>query len=440
MDAPSPDRPAHRVVDLTAADAERIKTLEELVWFETQPGITAEQVVQNLNFDCSGATESDAPPPLGTSAGAPRRLTGIYTAFDMHVTVPGALGEHNRVPMSGLSWVGVHPDHRRQGVLRTLMRHHLNGLHDRGDAAVAGLWAAEVGIYGRFGYGTATYNTQLTLGRGTELTAPAHLTRAAEGVRTHMVPVATPEAADVLHEVALTVAPGQLGAVTRGEALRRTWYVDRPKVRGTKEPLQLLLATRDGEPTAYAVFRREPKWSDHEVPAGTLRVYEMGAVEAASLLALSRRLVDFDLISTVKLDNRGLDDPLLWWAGGPRSTTTLLTDALWLRLVDLPRAVELRGYAAPLDVVLDVTDDFCPWNTGRWRLSVGADGAGRCAATDDDADVVLPVQALGAAYAGGRSIAAQAAAGEVREVAPGAVRALSMAMRGDTDPLGTIGF
>lgn len=440
MDAPTDARPAPRLITLTPADATRIKTLEDAVWFSVTPGVDAEQLVEGFNYDCSGAAESDERATLGTPAGAATALTGIYTAYDMQLTVPGALGAHARVPMSGLSWVGVHPDHRRRGILRALMRHHLGGLHERGAEAVAGLWAAEVGIYGRFGYGPATLNTRVSLGRSAELSAPEPLVRAADQLRTHMVAVDSDEATAALQQVALAAAPHQLGTVTRGERIHRSWFRDVPKARGSKEALQLLLATRAGEPTAYAVFRREDKWSDHEIPEGTLQVREMAAVDPAGLLALARRLVDFDLIGTVKMDNRGLDDPLLWWAGGPRSTTVTVTDALWLRLVDLPRALGQRGYAAPADVVLEVTDDVCPWNAGRWRFTVDADGTGRCARSDAGADVHLPVRALGSAYAGGRSIAAQTLTGLVSEVTPGAVRALSLAMRADTDPLGTIGF
>ncbi|HXR68736.1 MAG TPA: hypothetical protein VN712_08885, partial [Dermatophilaceae bacterium] len=37
-------------------------------------------------------------------------LAGIYTSYDMAVTAPGPLDALTRVPMSGLSWVSVHPD------------------------------------------------------------------------------------------------------------------------------------------------------------------------------------------------------------------------------------------------------------------------------------------------------------------------------------------
>jgi len=35
-----------------------------------------------------------------------------------------------------------------------------------------------------------------------------------------------------------------------------------------------------------------------------------------------------------------------------------------------------RRYATALDLVIDVEDAFCPWNTGRYRLRADHDTAG----------------------------------------------------------------
>ncbi|MDT7572809.1 MAG: hypothetical protein QOE05_2983, partial [Actinomycetota bacterium] len=65
-------------------------------------------------------------------------------------------------------------------------------------------------------------------------------------------------------------------------------------------------------------------------------------------------------------------------------------------LVDVPTALAGRSYAADVDVVLDVVDDYCPWNAGRWRLTGGTAGA-TCTATSDDADHTVNAGDLGAA-------------------------------------------
>ena len=130
----------------------------------------------------------------------------------------------------------------------------------------------------------------------------------------------------------------------------------------------------------------------------------------------------------------------MWWAGGPRALGITPVDWLWLRLIDVGAALTARGYSGGCDVVLDVVDPVCSWNQGSWRLTVGADGVATCLPTSDDADVRVPVQSLGAAYLGSRSLATQTHQGLVTELTPGSVRILSLAMSCDREPVGAIEF
>jgi predicted acetyltransferase len=116
------------------------------------------------------------------------------------------------------------------------------------------------------------------------------------------------------------------------------------------------------------------------------------------------------------------------------------SDSLWLRLVDVGAALTARGYSSACDVVLDVVDPTCPWNQRAWRLTVDRDGTATCLPTTDEADVRLPVQALGAAYLGSRNLAAQAHQGLVTELTAGSVRMLSRAMSCEREPVGAIDF
>lgn len=432
-----------RLIDLTPEDFTRVQELDTTVWFEVVPGTRPEELVNHLDLRHARALERTGPPLPGEPARDRAPLVGIYSAYDMHLTVPAPDDGLRTVPMDGLTWVGVHPDARRQGMLTRMMRDHLHRVHDRGEAAVAGLHASEPAIYGRYGYGAASLDVKLVLSRGQELRVPDELAAAAETVDTHLVTLPTPEGAAALHEAHRACAAASVGAVTRPDAFAGSWFRDVPKARGSKEPRRLLLARRDGVPTGYAVLRRESRWED-ETPRSTVDVAELGATDHASLLALVRRLVDLDLTTKVALWGRSVDDPVLWWSGGPRSVGVRAIDSLWLRLVDVPRALTGRGYAvsSPLDLVLEVVDDLCPWNAGRWRFTVDASGSATCerAADGAEADVILPVAALGAAYAGGRTVAAQVPTLGVRELRAGAVGRLSRAMRADTEPVGAIGF
>jgi predicted acetyltransferase len=115
-------------------------------------------------------------------------------------------------------------------------------------------------------------------------------------------------------------------------------------------------------------------------------------------------------------------------------------DSLWVRLVDLPGALQDRAWSAPCDVVVEVADAAAPWNAGTWRIR--ADGAGQATVerTTEQADVRLDVAALGAAYLGGGNLVARHRAGLVAERRRGAVAELAHAMRTDVAPTAAVNF
>ena len=110
-----------------------------------------------------------------------------------------------------------------------------------------------------------------------------------------------------------------------------------------------------------------------------------------------------------------------------------------MRLVDVDRALAARRYPAPIDLVFEVRDDFCPWNAGRWRLT-GHPAGGHCARTDRDPDLIVDVEALAGAYLGGVSLATLQAAGRVRECSPGAVTLAATAFGWPVSPWCPIEF
>jgi predicted acetyltransferase len=210
----------------------------------------------------------------------------------------------------------------------------------------------------------------------------------------------------------------------------------------TDTPIRCVLAEDDAGPRAYALFTSEGRWEWEEgtfLPAGVLDVHEVMAADPAAAAAVWGDVLSRDLITTFRLHMLPVDDPLLELLADSRLGRPRLADGLWIRLVDVGKALAQRRYACPVDVVIEVTDELCPQNQGNWRLTAAAASAspgfgGTCERTTAPADLVLPVRALGAAYLGGTRLGAQAAAGLVTEVTPGAVAALSAAMSWDPAP------
>jgi predicted acetyltransferase len=145
------------------------------------------------------------------------------------------------------------------------------------------------------------------------------------------------------------------------------------------------------------------------------------------------------LVSEFHARMRPVDDPLLYLLADPRRVRSVVSDGLWVRLVDVGRALAQRHYASPVDVVIEVADELCPQNAGRWRLAAEAGVApagfrATCERTTAPADVVLPVWAVGAAYLGGTGLKAMANAGLITEATPGSLAALSTAMSWEPAP------
>ena len=128
--------------------------------------------------------------------------------------------------------------------------------------------------------------------------------------------------------------------------------------------------------------------------------------------SLWRFLLDLDLTREITYNMGWVDDPLLSLVDDPRTVTNSVRDHVWLRLVDLDRAIGLRTYSAPARVAVEVTDGFCPWNNGRWMLELDRDG-GRAERTDGPAQVALDIRDLGACFLGGTPLGRLVTAGLV---------------------------
>ncbi|RBY93531.1 GNAT family N-acetyltransferase [Blastococcus sp. TF02-8] len=353
--------------------------------------------------------------------------SGIYS---MQLTVPGAV-----VPMAGVTWVTVSPTHRRRGILTAVMRRQLTELHEQEREPVAALWAAEASIYGRFGYGPATWRGGWT-GQLERLRLRDDVDTGSGRVRLVEEDAFRGPAAAV-HESVRRFVPGN---TARDERWWTRALVDDPEQRHGATALNFALHTEtDGSVTGYAVYRMKEGWSDAGEPTGVLTVTDVRATTPAAYASLWQFLLSHDLMRTIEVSDASPDDPLRHLLADSRALNARPSDALWVRLVDVGRALAARRYPAPIDLVLEVRDPFCPWNDGRWRLS-GHPAGGYCGTTDRDPDLVLDIEALSSAYLGGVSLATLQAAGRVTEVSPGAVTLASTAFGWPVTPWCPEGF
>lgn len=342
-------------------------------------------------------------------------LAGIAAAYSYDIGVPGGSS-----PAAAISWVGVLPTHRRQGVLRALMTHQLHSVHDEGREPLAILWASEPQIYGRFGYGLATRGLSMTVPRDPRA---LHATVVSDpSLRLRLV-----DAADwkITAGVYAALAEERPGMPARDERWWENAVQDIPTMREGRSELRCVVAQDDERVRGYARYRTKQSFDDG-FGSGVVSVREVMGVDPAALASLYRYLFDLDLMGRTELWHRPVDDPLMTWLQNPRRAKPVLGDGLYVRLVDLQRALRARTYATTIDVVLEVSDETCPWNAGRWRLSGGPDGS-TCEATEDPADIALAVVDLGAVYLGGTTLSELMLAGRVEDRRPGSVAAAATA-------------
>jgi GNAT superfamily N-acetyltransferase len=418
----------NRIRVARATDPERYLATDHTVWFSEVPAAPTEEQLIGLPEEQRFAADVEGSDPA--------TYPGIYGVFPLTLSIPGPDAGVRQVPCAGLTWVGVHPDHRRKGVLGTMLRHHFEQVHEEPGTHVSALHASEPAIYGRHGYGLASQELEVSLGRGTALTAP-ELQHAADAITTQLATVSDPGVPKRMRECHLGAAG--LGSVVGDAGYYARLCAQLPEELRDKESWRMLFARRDGEDVGFAKFRRTHKW-ERARPAGELVVWALVGDPAAQL-ALLRRLVDFDLIGTVKVGSVGVDDPLVLWVGGPRATSEVATyDSLWVRLVDLPEALQDRTWSAPCDLVVEVADPTAPWNDGSWRIRADAAGEATVERTEAESDLRLDGALLAAAYLGGGNLVAQQRAGLVAERRRGAVAELWRAMRTDVSPTAAFMF
>ncbi|MFE3828789.1 GNAT family N-acetyltransferase [Streptomyces sp. NPDC059092] len=363
---------------------------------------------------------------------------GTTGAYSFRLSVPGGA----QVPTAGVTMVSVAATHRRRGVLTSMMRRQLDDVRAWGEP-LAVLTASEPAIYGRFGYGVASHALSAEIDTSrvrVRIPGPGSGDGSGSGddVRLRRVQADDPavrEACEALYAADVAKRPGM---PARGPGWERLPVVGTGVARDGVSALQCVLAERDGAVVGFTLFQNRPEW-DVSGPKGTVELRDLHAADPVAYAVLWRFLSGIDLTSTLRVRSRPVDDPFQYLVSDLRRCRPRVRDDLYLRPVEVAPALEARTYRTPVDVVLEVTDTFCPWNEGRWRLSGDSKGA-TCARTADAPDLVLSVNDLGAVYLGGTSLTALAGAGRVREMRAGALDEASVAFGSDVAPWLPHGF
>ncbi|MBB6403152.1 GNAT family N-acetyltransferase [Arthrobacter sp. AZCC_0090] len=360
-----------------------------------------------------------------------RELTGVYVndAPPLHALNPGFpvatfgtlenklnIGFGQELRTRQITAVTVRGTHRRHGLLRGMMTADLAAAKDDG-FAMAALTASEASIYGRFGFGVATFERSIKVDTGPKF-------------RVRHEPVGRVEIADP--RVLLELAPEVFervhrrtpGSIVRQDAYRH--HVSGAMKRDGSEDKAIKWALHyapDGTIDGYVSY----KFTGWDTKPYTVEIVDLVAATDSGYLELWQFLGSIDLVEQVSWADAPVEDPLAWaLVDGRCVTSSDYRDMLWLRVLDVSAALSARRYGADGRLVLEIRDTL-GFAEGIWELA--SDGG---VVTVSDArggsqglspDVSMDVTDLGSVYLGAVSPVTLASAGRIREHTPGATLA-----------------
>lgn len=325
-----------------------------------------------------------------------KEIVSTAAVFPFEMAVPGGA-----TAMAGVTWVSVKPTHRRQGIVTAMMRHQLTDVRERGES-LASLWASESVIYGRFGYGLAVEGADWQIERPYASLTPG--TVAAGRYRL------------VTLEDSLRDWPAFYDRVSRSQPGMYSrnadwWKFHRYYTRDKDKARFWVQYEVDGAIAGYAHYRVTPIEVEN-LAANHLEVLELVAETDEAYRALWQYVFGVDLVGKISAYHRPIDEPLVHMLADSRRLLRRPQDALWVRIIDAEAALAGRRYSREGSLVINVTDPFLKWGSGRYLLEGGPEGA-TCTPTSRKPEIQMGIRDLGAVYMGATAFTSLARAGRV---------------------------
>ena len=352
------------------------------------------------------------------------RIVGTGGADSYSLTVPGGAV----VSMAGVAYMTTSVTHRRQGAFSGMMNHIHDEARERGDI-VSGLWASQAHLYSRFDYGLGvnSYDWEIDPGFGSFSHSPISDDDKSDA---HVYFVDADEAAAMLPGIYEQMCQQTIGSVDRNPGRWRYQLFDEERIRDGASALFFAICEEDGEKTGYVAYRMRRKG---DTDMGVMEIIEQVSVTDTAHATMWRFLLNFDLVGKITATNRPADDPLWWMLADPRRLNRKSHDALWVRLLDIPKALEARTYNADGHLKVGLISESQPAVAGTYVLDIDNSQAS-VKKTTDKPDVIMTPADLSAIYMGGATPGSLVEAGRIDTVTTGSLAKLHGMFSTDSAP------
>ena len=346
-----------------------------------------------------------------------KNMVGNALSYEMDMYIPGGISK-----IAAVASVSVQATHRRKGINKSIMKYQLEDIHSRQEP-LAVLQASESIIYGRYGYGMASFESNLEIEKTRSAYAIDH---ASEGQPYF---IEESEAREIFPQIYAKAIENRVGMVRR----RENWWEFRfrePGLKGGDPKSWFVKYQKNGEADGYLRYT---------INDAELNIIELIASSHEAYSSLWRLCLDMDLVDIIKAEHRPADEELKWMLADPRRLVEHSSDRYWVRLVDVKKALSQRSYSVDGSLTLEVKDSFLPWNQEVVELR-SESGESSCATSNKNPDIVLSAGDLGAVYLGGINFSTLLAAGRIEEITKGSVSKANLMFSTKRKPWGFDGW
>jgi len=352
------------------------------------------------------------------------RIVGTGGADSYSLTVHGGAV----VPMAGVAYMTTSVTHRRQGAFSGMMTQIHDEARERGDI-VSGLWASQAHLYSRFDYGIGvnSYDWEIDPRFGSFSHSPISDDNNSEA---HVYFVDANEAAVILPGIYEQMRQQIVGSVDRNPGRWRYQLFDEERVRDGASALFFAICEEGREQTGYVAYRMRRKG---DTDMGVLEIVEQVSLTDTAHATMWRFLLNFDLVGKITATNRPADDPLWWMLADPRRLNRTSHDALWVRLLDIPNALEARTYNADGQIKIGLISESQPAEAGTYVIDID-DSQASVKKTTDKPDVMMTPADLSVIYMGGAKPGPLVEAGRIDIITTGSLAKLHSMFSTDSAP------